>query len=159
MIIIIITKTTILPLEHHHHHHHHHSPTDRINGLKELHLLHNFIVASCHFNLDKEPSLPHENDAVALGFSRHYLLHSIIALSALHLFSMGPSSPQRKRYYYQATSHQDAAIRQARPHLVHLSEEHCEAHVLVFGVYIAVCACGAIAASQAIDGREQQRRQ
>lgn len=52
---------------------------------------------------------------------------------------MDPSSPQRMRYYYQATSHQDAAIRQARPHLVHLSEEHCEA-MFWFSAYTSLYA-------------------
>ncbi|KAM5343611.1 hypothetical protein ACJ41O_012148 [Fusarium nematophilum] len=58
-------------------------------------------------------------DFVRLGFSHHYLLNSILALSALQLFSGDPSQP---KWYARAVAHQQAAMTRARPHLQSLDE-------------------------------------
>lgn len=87
-------------------------------------LLHNFIVSSKAFTFDDEVSQPSHDDPISVAFSRHYLLHSILGLSALQLFAEDRSQLER---YRQAISHQDAAIRQAKTHLTHLTVDHAEA--------------------------------
>lgn len=87
-------------------------------------LLHNFIVSSKAFTFDDEVSQPSHDDPISVAFSRHYLLHSILGLSALQIFAGDRSQLER---YRQAISHQDAAIRQAKPHLTYLTADHAEA--------------------------------
>ncbi|KFA80597.1 hypothetical protein S40288_09290 [Stachybotrys chartarum IBT 40288] len=58
-------------------------------------------------------------DLVRLGFSHHYLLNSILALTALHLYSEDQSQP---KWYARAVAHQQAAITRARPHFEALDQ-------------------------------------
>lgn len=52
-------------------------------------------------------------DLVRLGFSHHYLLNSILGLTALELYSKDQS---QSKWYARAVAHQQAAITRARPH-------------------------------------------
>ncbi|KAM3083933.1 hypothetical protein ACMFMF_001294 [Clarireedia jacksonii] len=52
------------------------------------------------------------DELVESGFSCHYIMHTVLALSALQLFSEDQS---KTKWYMQATAHQDAAIKLARP--------------------------------------------
>ncbi|KAM6529402.1 hypothetical protein FALCPG4_007537 [Fusarium falciforme] len=58
-------------------------------------------------------------DLVRLGFSHHYLLNSILGLTALQLYSEDQSQP---RWYARAVAHQQAAITRARSHLQSLDQ-------------------------------------
>lgn len=86
-------------------------------------MLHNFIVSSRSFQIENAAAANHESP-VNIAFKHHYLLHSILGLSALQLYAEDRSDIRR---YSQATAHQDAAIRMARPHVVNLTAEHAEA--------------------------------
>lgn len=87
-------------------------------------LLHNFIVNSRLWSLDRSSAEPSHDDPISVGLRYHYVLHAILGLSALQLYSEDKSDTKR---YHQAMSHQDAAIRQARPHLTHTTTQHAEA--------------------------------
>lgn len=87
-------------------------------------LLHNFVVSTRTFQTDANSPTAHHDSPINLAFKHHYLLHCILGLSALQLFGEDPSNLVR---YNQATAHQDAAIRMARPHLINLTAEHSEA--------------------------------
>lgn len=58
-------------------------------------------------------------DLVRLGFSHHYLLNSILGLTALQLYSENQS---RSKWYSRAIAHQQAAITRARPHFQSLDQ-------------------------------------
>ncbi|UPL02931.1 hypothetical protein LCI18_013865 [Fusarium solani-melongenae] len=58
-------------------------------------------------------------DLVRLGFSHHYLLNSILGLTALQLYSEDQS---QSKWYARAVAHQQAAISRARPHFESLDQ-------------------------------------
>ncbi|KAH8776245.1 hypothetical protein F5883DRAFT_544213 [Diaporthe sp. PMI_573] len=58
-------------------------------------------------------------DLVRLGFSHHYLLNSILGLTALQLYSEDQS---QSKWYVRAVAHQQAAITRARPHFESLDQ-------------------------------------
>ena len=57
---------------------------------------------------------------VKIGLERPYLLHSMMALSALHLFAQDPS---RKKLVSTASAHQGAALREAQPVISRMTED------------------------------------
>ena len=107
-----------------------------IENVEDMQLLYHFIVASKAFSLEESASEPWKDDLdpVSIAFTKHYLLHSILAISAIQIYFNDKSQTQK---YQQAISHQDAAIRQARPHLIHLTKEHAEA-MFWFSVYTSL---------------------
>lgn len=82
------------------------------------------------------PARQSENDAIRLGFSHHYLLNSILALTALQLFNEDRS---QTRWYVRAVAHRQAAIARARPHIQHLQEMQHLA-LLNFSFYTSIYA-------------------
>ncbi|KAG7140459.1 Sterol uptake control protein 2 like [Verticillium longisporum] len=54
-----------------------------------------------------------ESSLVRLGFSHHYLLNSILALTALELYSEDQS---RFKWYARAVAHQQTALSRVKPH-------------------------------------------
>lgn len=109
---------------------------DEIPNIDDMFLLHHFFTASRDFSVDDTRQEPSADDPVALGFTHHYLLHSILALSALHLHS---TDLLEHRHYDLAISHHDAAIRQARPHLLYVEKHHAEA-LFWFSVFTSLFA-------------------
>ncbi|KAM5356942.1 hypothetical protein ACJ41O_003588 [Fusarium nematophilum] len=75
-----------------------------------------------------------EHDPIRLGFSHHYLLNSILALTALHLFDQDRS---QTRWYVRAVAHRQAAITRARPHFQRLEESQHLA-LLSFSFYTSM---------------------
>ncbi|KAK6717106.1 hypothetical protein SNK05_000306 [Fusarium graminearum] len=61
---------------------------------------------------------------VRLGFSHHYLLNSILGLTALQLYSEDQS---QSKWYARAVAHQQAAITRARPHFESQDQTHQQA--------------------------------
>jgi hypothetical protein len=72
----------------------------------------------------------------ALLFSKRYLLHQSLAMSALQLFAQDRS---RSDIHIRASYHQEEALALAQPHVVSAGEEHSLA-MFFFAGYAAVCA-------------------
>lgn len=66
-----------------------------------------------------ETTMHLQRDLVRLGFSHHYLLNSILSLTALQLYSQDQS---QSKWYARAVAHNQAAITRARPHLHSLDQ-------------------------------------
>ncbi|KAF5558537.1 alcohol dehydrogenase [Fusarium napiforme] len=73
---------------------------------------------------------------VRLGLSHHYLLNSILGLTALQLYSEDRS---QSKWYVRAVAHQQAAITRARPHFESLTEGHEQA-LLGFSAFMSMYA-------------------
>ncbi|KAM0227618.1 hypothetical protein ACHAPO_011413 [Fusarium lateritium] len=73
---------------------------------------------------------------VRLGFSHHYLLNSILGLTALQLYSEDQS---QVKWYTRAVAHQQSAIVRARPHFESLDQTHQQA-LLGFSAFTSMYA-------------------
>jgi len=83
----------------------------------------------------------------ALLFSIQYLLHQVLAMSGLQLFSQDRSRPD---VYLRASYHQKEALILAQPHIGSTAEEHSLAKFFFAG-YAAVCASAEMLFSQGHD--------
>ncbi|KAF5593399.1 ARCA-like protein [Fusarium subglutinans] len=77
-----------------------------------------------------------QHDLVRLGFSHHYLLNSILGLTALQLYSEDRS---QSKWYVRAVAHQQTAITRARPHFESLTQAHEQA-LLGFSAFMSMYA-------------------
>lgn len=77
-----------------------------------------------------------DSSEIQLGFTFPYVLHSILSLSALLLFSQQPS---RIELLDRACSHQNSALTLVRPHLVGLNKQNVDA-VIKFSAITSVIA-------------------
>ncbi|KAM0206148.1 hypothetical protein ACHAQI_008446 [Fusarium lateritium] len=77
-----------------------------------------------------------QHDLVRLGFSRPYLLNSILGLTALQLYSEDRS---QSKWYARAVAHQQAAITRARPHFESLEQTQQQA-LLGFSAFTSMYA-------------------
>lgn len=77
-----------------------------------------------------------DSSDIQLGFTFPYVLHSILSLSALLLFSQQPS---RIELLDRACSHQNSALTMVRPHLVGLNKQNVDA-VIKFSAITSVIA-------------------
>lgn len=73
---------------------------------------------------DEKESLQSRDRHFRLGLSHPYVLHSLLGLAALQLFSEDRS---RAELYALSCTHNDAALRLARPHILHPTTEHADA--------------------------------
>lgn len=73
---------------------------------------------------------------VRLGFSHHYLLNSILGLTALQLYSEDRS---QVKWYARAVAHQQAAITRARPHFEAFDQKQQQA-LLGFSAFTSMYA-------------------
>jgi len=90
----------------------------------DLELLYNAITHTTHTITGRQS----EDDAAFQMSLRHqYVLHSHLALSALHLVSI---SPHRRELLEAATSHQHAALQLVQPLIANPSVENTDALVL-----------------------------
>jgi hypothetical protein len=88
-------------------------PQDNHFNITDLELLHNFHKKTSYWSKpDGELERVFADELVEGGFSCHYIMHAVLALSALQLFS---EDQTKTKWYMQATAHQDAAIKLARP--------------------------------------------
>jgi hypothetical protein len=82
-------------------------------NITDLELLHNFHKKAAYWSKpDGELERVWSDELVEGGFSCEYIMHAVLALSALQLFS---EDQTKTKWYMQATAHQDAAIKLARP--------------------------------------------
>lgn len=89
--------------------------------LTELELMHNLITKTIpSFQPTKERHNIFVKDYIRLSFTKTYLLHTMLALSALHLFHQDRS---RKDLVSRASAHQDAALRLVQPILANLTAD------------------------------------
>lgn len=110
-------------------------PWNRPLAMEDLELLHNYTTRTVSSLLpDEELSTIYTEGYVQLGFSKHYVMHSILAISALHLYSQDRT---RTELFSRATSLQSGALRLAQPHIANLSEEH-SIGLFVFASFTAV---------------------
>lgn len=105
---------------------------NRALPMAELELLHNSITSTNYTISDDEPGL--KTDFLQHGTQYPYVLHSTLALSALHLFSKQPS---RSELLLRASTHQQAALDLVRPHILDLTEKHSRA-VLEFSAITSI---------------------
>ncbi|KAL4973594.1 hypothetical protein BDW66DRAFT_153636 [Aspergillus desertorum] len=76
---------------------------------------------------------------LALSGQNPFLLHGLLAISALHLAHSDPSpNPGRPKYAIQALHHQDFAFPHFQQALLRVDETNCEA-ILVFAFVLVVC--------------------
>jgi len=80
--------------------------------------------------------LPQEMDTIKMGFAHPFVLHSALALSALHLFS---KQPYRKELLHRAATHQHSAIVGGRPQVMNPFKSNIMA-VLTFASVTALAA-------------------
>ena len=73
---------------------------------------------------------------IQIGFAFPYVLHSILSLSALQLFSEQPS---RTEFLDRACTHQNSALALVRPHLLDINKRNVEA-VVKFSAITSVIA-------------------
>lgn len=98
-----------------------------------------------HFLFEAVQSLPLEGErlhqmrhtyGVELGFQKHYLLHLILALSALHLFS---TNHARTELISRAHAHQNAAIKLVNPVISNMTQEDCPVLFVFSGLMSIYC--------------------
>ncbi|PSN68570.1 C6 zinc finger protein [Corynespora cassiicola Philippines] len=97
-----------------------------ILNIGDLELLHVYHTSTCHsivWNISLQDVLKIE--LPQLGFTHHFLLHGILALSALHLTHFRKHKAQH--YLAQAVGHYDIALSTAMAELANISDENCEA--------------------------------
>lgn len=110
------------------------SPGEQPLSMLDLELLHCYIndfIPSSVLQTDMIPIFT--KTYVDIGLSEAYVLHTLLAISALHLYWKNPS---RTELFARATSLQATALRLAQPHIVHLSQKHCMG-VFVFSSFTA----------------------
>jgi hypothetical protein len=73
-------------------------------------------------------------DLVRLGFSHHYLLNSILGLTALELYSQDRS---KTRWYDRAVAHQQTALTRAQPHFETVDQSQHQA-LLGFSAFMSM---------------------
>ncbi|KEQ77829.1 hypothetical protein M436DRAFT_18016, partial [Aureobasidium namibiae CBS 147.97] len=86
------------------------------------------------FTITPDDTPDKETSDLALRF--HYLMHSQLALAALHLYS---EQPDRLELLSRAAAHQHAALSQVRPHIIDATAEHSEA-ILEFAAATSIFA-------------------
>lgn len=79
---------------------------------------------------------PEDKETFELPLRFPYLMHSHLALAALHLYS---EQPHRLELLSRAAAHQHAALFQVRPHIIDVTAEHSQA-VLGFAATTSIFA-------------------
>jgi hypothetical protein len=100
-----------------------------------LELLH-FYTTTTSFTLSSRPELQQIWQQVVpqISFTQDFLLHGILAFSALHL---ARSQPERKNLLYtEASAHHDIGLRMFRTAMLNISPQNCDA-CLAFSTLIA----------------------
>jgi hypothetical protein len=111
---------------------HHHTPTNQSTppslplNMEDLELLHNFSTSTC-YTITRVPEIRNiwRISVPQLAFSHDFVMHAILALSALHLARYRPDKVDF--HVSQAVSHYQAALGVATSILLHVNEENCSA--------------------------------
>ncbi|THV72665.1 hypothetical protein D6D29_09308 [Aureobasidium pullulans] len=88
--------------------------------MADFELLHQSITSTA-YTITPEAKPNKEESAMGLRFP--YLMHSNLALAALHLYS---EQPHRLELLSRAANHQHAALALVRPHIIESSPEHSQ---------------------------------
>lgn len=98
-------------------------------------LLNNFRKETC-YTLQSDPGQQSVwlNNVPQLAFSFDFVMHGILALSALHLAYL---YPQKDFYVSIARTHHQVSIRRGRELLPHITQENCSG-LYIFSVLVAV---------------------
>jgi hypothetical protein len=115
-------------------------PTEICTSLEvnNLELLH-FYTTTTSFTLSNRPELQQIWQQVVpqIAFTHHFLLHGILAFSALHL---ARSQPERKTLLYaKATAHHDIGLGMFRTAMSNITPQNCDA-CLAFSTIVAAYA-------------------
>lgn len=103
----------------------------------DLELLHNFMVHTVRsMELGVEARQIVIDKYVGLGFTKPYVLYTILAISALHLLSQDRS---RTELFAKATSLQSTALQLVQPHIANLTEDDALG-VMAFSSFTAMFA-------------------
>ena len=101
--------------------------------MAELELYHQGMTRT-QFTITPDHNPDQETADLPLRFP--YLMHSQLALAALHLYS---EQPERSELLSRAAAHQHAALSQVRPHIVDVTAEHSQA-ILGFAAITSIFA-------------------
>ncbi|KAH0347751.1 hypothetical protein KCU81_g3428, partial [Aureobasidium melanogenum] len=101
--------------------------------MADLELL-NQAITSTQYSIT--PDSKPDKELSGLPFRFPYLMHSTLALAALHLYS---EQPHRPELLSRAAAHQHAALSQVRPHIIDVTAEHSQA-ILNFAAITSIFA-------------------
>ncbi|KAF8251262.1 hypothetical protein K440DRAFT_540319 [Wilcoxina mikolae CBS 423.85] len=106
------------------------APQESLNML-DLSLMHNWSVSTAKtFSNRKEIQELWRVSVPALAVQNPFLMHSILAISALHLQSAEQDHEKSMRYLTEAAHHQEQAVRGMGRSLAHISRDNCDALVV-----------------------------
>ncbi|KAL4797206.1 hypothetical protein BDV19DRAFT_377653 [Aspergillus venezuelensis] len=111
-------------------------------SITDLELLHNYMINTC-YTLSRVPAIQAvwRDQAPRIGFSAPFVLHAILAVSALHLGHLEPS--RRASCIAQARTHHDAAITAVIPNLEQLTSENAVA-LFLFSSLTCIFSCATV---------------
>ncbi|KAF9641070.1 hypothetical protein BFW01_g12876 [Lasiodiplodia theobromae] len=97
--------------------------------LRDFQILNHYLT-SVYETLAWEPSTLHiwKDTVLQLALSHEYLMHAVLALSALHFGHMNPS--QKEPFTLASIRHQNLAVAQFASHLSDINSDNCHAAVL-----------------------------
>lgn len=104
----------------------------------DLELLHNYYRGGVLHLTTADGTSNLGGAYVELGFTHHYVLHSILAASALHIVF---AQPHRREMLVRASAHEAAALELAKPHLSNLTKDHA-AGLFIFSIFVNIYAYG-----------------
>ncbi|KAI9685638.1 MAG: hypothetical protein M1820_010766 [Bogoriella megaspora] len=98
---------------------------EQLFTIDDMRLLHKCLQDEPLFgDQDAAAARQDQNSLMQLAFAHPYVLHTKLSLTALDLFHHDPANV---KYYRQASAHNLAALRYARPNISRGSKEHSEA--------------------------------
>ncbi|OLN96731.1 Sterol uptake control protein 2-like protein 2 [Colletotrichum chlorophyti] len=102
------------------------SPDD---WLADMQLVHHFTSNTSH-TLSENPDFAHlwTTTVPQIAFNHDFLLHGILALSAIHLSYLNPD--QSDKYNTISARHQDISLKKFSPGLAEIGESNADAYVL-----------------------------
>lgn len=96
--------------------------------LHDLELMHHYSTVSYKSISEKEAfAVPFQTVVPKIALSHPFLMHGILALSALHLIHLNKGSDRCKDYVELATSHQTLALALFRKELNNINPSNCQA--------------------------------
>jgi hypothetical protein len=96
--------------------------------LHDLELMHHYSTVSYNTISEKESfAAPFQTVVPKIALSHPFLMHGLLALSALHLIQLNKGSDRCKTYVELATSHQTLALALFRKELNNINPSNCQA--------------------------------
>ncbi|KAF9890221.1 hypothetical protein FE257_006133 [Aspergillus nanangensis] len=105
----------------------------------DLELLHHYTTSTC-YTLSRAPAVQAiwRDEAPRVGFSMPFVLHALLAISALHLARSNPS--RREECICRAQRHHEAAVRTVAPVVPSLAADNCVA-LFLFAALTCLFSC------------------